>query len=172
MKRRIAPRLFALCVILGSPCFASSADRVKAMFHDIHISFGRAELSPKNFSAKLTLYKDDFLRALNTWHTGGYAGMNATDFRALELRYMTGYFRVWAGSSQLTLSTYKRTEEEASVTFELDYSLETLPPILTLDDRILFREYNDQTNVLVVKGYGQEINHVFTKGSPSFYFHP
>ncbi len=142
------------------------------MFHDIHISFGRAELAKTTFSAKLTLYKDDFLRALNNWHAGGYAGMNSEDFRALELRYLTAYFRAWSGTQQLSLTTYRRTEEEASVTFELNYALASAPTSLTIDSRLLFREYVDQTNVLVIKGFGQEISHVFTKGSPTFYFHP
>jgi len=170
MKNRIAAFALAALIVMSSLILTASSDPSLARYHDIHISFGRAELGPKIFIAKLTLYKDDFLKAINNWHVGGYGAMSTDEFRALELRYINAYFRVWGDSSRLVLTSSKRSDEESSITFELAYALAGTPQIIMLDNRILFREYSDETNVLVLKGYGKLINHVFTRSEPTFYF--
>jgi len=158
--------LLILLATLGVPSLVESS----VFRHDIHISFGRAELHDNLFEAKLTIYKDDFLKALNNWHKGGYAGMDLASFRALELRYVTSFFRVWSARDvQLELHQSIRSEEDASVTFDLIYSLAKPATSLMLDDQILFREYGDQTNVLVLRAFGKEVNHVFTKSSTTYY---
>ena len=144
------------------------------LLHDVHISFGRAELHGTSFVAKLTIYRDDFLRALENWHPGGYAGMAQDDFLQLEYRYVANYFRVWqAGGTQCRVSTSSFSEDGASLTFTLTYDLRaSRKPSLTIDNRILFREYGDQTNILVLQAFGKEVSHVFTSASTTYYFEP
>jgi hypothetical protein len=136
--------------------------------HDVHISFGKATLKSNILEAKLTIYKDDLLRALANWHAGGYAGMNSESFQQLEIRYVSNYFRVWSNSeSQLALRSFSISEQDASVTFSLDYAVTTSLTSITVDSRILFREYIDQANVHVIEAFGREENHVFTSSSPT-----
>lgn len=136
--------------------------------HDIHISFGKAAIETDRARVSITIYKDDLLRALNAWHQGGYAGMSATEFDALEARYVAAYFRLWEDREQRT-PIVTHTEDGASQTFTLEFKLGTGTHTITLDNRILLREFTDQSNVMQIAVHGETRSHVFTSSSTTYY---
>ncbi|MEP7233958.1 MAG: DUF6702 family protein [Ignavibacteriota bacterium] len=156
--------LFALCVLLFSFAGVTRA-------HDIHISYAKAELKDGVLSVKVSYYKDDFTRAVKDWYA---AGANAkSDIQAEEFEYVKNYFRVWSGNYQspITPELTARHDDGTSVIFEMKFTADTSTSLI-LDQRVLFKEYPDQMNILFIKAFSKEANHIFTVSKPTLIVKP
>jgi hypothetical protein len=162
LLRALGLLLFALCVF---PSFAHADFR-----HDIHISYGKAELRNDSLVISISLYKDDFRKALAKWHVGGVESLTSPEYAALEVRYLQAFVRAWADDNQqLQFNSVIRSEEDASLRFTFAFLAPKGMHSLVLDDRILLREYGDQMNLLDLKIFGREMNHIFTSSAMTFY---
>ena len=160
--RALSLLMFGLCVF-ASPTQAG-------LRHDIHISYGKAELRNDSLVISISLYKDDFRKALTKWHVGGVESLSGPEYAALEVRYLQAFVRAWADDNQqLQFNSVIRSEEDASLRFTFAFLAPKGMHSLVLDDRILFREYGDQMNLIDLKIFGREMNHIFTSSAMTFY---
>jgi hypothetical protein len=139
-----------------------------AAAHDIHISYSQAELKGSDLFVKVSYYKDDLTKAVRNWYQGTNANNPSVDFQSEEFQYVKNYFRVWNGdyNKQIAPLLVKVTDDGTSVIFELQFSKVEMPALI-IDQRVLFKEYNDQMNIFFIKAFGKEENHIFTPSKPT-----
>ncbi len=133
--------------------------------HDIHISYGKAKLSEKNLSVKVTFYKDDFMQALQNWRGRSLQGLSNNDFDQLKLDYLRRHFEVFINDNQqLQLSIETHNEDEQSIWFELHFQASTQINALTLKYRVLTAEFSNQMNLLTIQKTQKKKNLIFKSG--------
>ena len=167
----------ALLVVLVTGLFslgiydASIASRLR---HDIHISYGQAELVGSKLTGKFTYYKEDFNRAVGNWYNIPVESRALRVGNDLRINYLRNYFRVWMNGleQQLAVEITGHNEDESSIWFEFSVQVPEHMKFLTLDNRILFKEYSDQMNLLLVKAFSREHNYIFTSSATTFYLQP
>ena len=166
MIQRGDPKAKVLAFILA--CSFSLFALPAAQAHDIHISYSQAELKEGSLSIKVSYYKDDFTKAVKNWYQGKADKFSVEEMQAAELDYVKNYFRVWNGSytNQIMPAPVKITDDGTSIIFELDFSC-VAANTLIIDQRVLFKEYNDQMNIFFIKAFGKEENHIFTPAKPT-----
>jgi hypothetical protein len=146
----------------------------QAKAHDIHISYCQAEVKGNDLHVRVSYYKDDFTMAVKHWYKGKADNFSSQEFQAAEFEYVKNYFRVWEDpgfKQQVMPSPMKITDDGTSIIFELEFSYNSTK-FLIVDQRVLFKEYNDQMNIFFVKAFGKEINHIFTPSKPTLVLKP
>jgi len=136
----------------------------RAVAHDIHISYSQAELKGNELHIKVSYYKDDFTKAVKNWYQGRADNFTFEQFQSAEFEYVKNYFRVLANGDYKNLILPKLEEikdDGTSIIFELNFSCNSFHSII-IDQRVLFKEYNDQMNIFFIKAFGKEVNHIFT----------
>jgi len=136
--------------------------------HDIHISYSQAEMKGNELFVKVSYYKDDLTRAVKNWYQGKADSYSSQQLQDAEFDYVKNYFRVWSGDykSQVMPSLVKLSDDGTSVIFELKFSCSNANSLI-IDQRVLFKEYSDQMNIFFIKGFGKDMNHVFTPSKPT-----
>ena len=144
--------------------------REASAFHSIHISYSQAELKGNDLFVKVSYYKDDFTKAVKNWYGGKAASLSAPDFQNAEIEYLKNFFRVWSNrsyKSQVMPDVLKVTDDGTSIIFELKFSSSLFNSII-IDQRVLFKEFSDQSNIFFIKAFSKEGNHIFTPSQPTF----
>ena len=139
-------------------------------FHSIHISYASAEANGSTVHFKVSYYKDDFLKAVDNWYGGKTSSFSPETLRAAEIEYLRNYLRLWSGrqfSHQLALSSYTITEDGLSIIFETNFTSDIPITQLSIDHRVICKEYSVQTNILTLKIFGSEKNIITTQSKPS-----
>lgn len=147
--------------------------------HNIHISYCRSELGANALTGKLTCYTDDLELAVKN-ETGVTLRSLAAPERPAALRtYLQKHFSATAnsengtGGAALTLTVPSVSEDGASysIAFHFAYSPDAAGGAdirsLTIENRILLKEFKDQMNLLTVKAFGREQSFVFSSSKPN-----
>jgi hypothetical protein len=159
-------RLFIAQVLIAVIAFLQLPYTLSA--HDIHISYCNASLAKRTCSGRLTVFSDDYWKAVNA--------LNGTDVRLLEdsrrhaaiLRYVQRYFKMTANGGVAMKLTQLITGVEGSSTW-IDFSM-TSPVDITevrIENRMLLDLYSDQMNLMVVSSGAEEKNLVCSQDVPS-----
>lgn len=160
---KIASVIFILLLLTG-----------RASAHDIHISYGQAELKPDGLHVKVSYYKDDFTKAVKSWYQGKADHYSSELFRQAEFEYVKNYLRVWDDAHlahQVLPNLRNISDDGISLIFELEFS-SNHSNAMVVDQRVLFKEYSDQMNIFFIKSTAKEENHIFTPSKPTFLFKP
>ena len=139
-------------------------------FHSIHISYSKAEVSERAVHFKVSYYKDDLLKAIDTWYKGKAASLSGAALQQAETEYLKNHVRFWAGkgfSHPLTLASYTLTADGTSVIFEATYSSDIVITMLSVDHRVICEDYSDQMNILTLKAFGKDHNIISTAAKPT-----
>ncbi|MEI8133560.1 MAG: DUF6702 family protein [bacterium] len=142
--------------------------------HDIHISYAQAELKGNTLSVKVSYYKDDFSKAVKSWYQGRADHFSDEQFKDAEFEYVKNYFRVATNGDNKGIVAPKlmsRTDDGSTVVMQLEYTCAN-PSQITIDHRVLFKEYSDQMNIFFIKAFGKEENHIFTPSKPTIQIKP
>jgi len=146
----------------------------KSQAHDIHISYSQAKLKGNELHIKVSYYKDDFTKAVKSWYQGKADNFTSEQFQSAEFEYVKNYFRVLANGDYKNFILPKLEEikdDGTSIIFELNFSCEAFRSII-IDQRVLFKEYNDQMNIFFIKAFGKEENHIFTPSKTTVVIKP
>ena len=142
--------------------------------HDIHISYSQAELKGNDLFVKVSYYKDDYTKAVKNWYQGKAENLSGQEFETAEFEYLKNYFRVWANGdyAQPVLPTLiKQSDDGTSIIFEIKYTHSSFSSLI-IDERVLFKEYSEQTNIFFIKAFSKEDNHIFTPSKPTYLVKP
>jgi hypothetical protein len=138
------------------------------LFHDIHISYGSAELHGNTFSGKISYYKDDLLKAVGVWYKKDAQNLSGSETDSYEKNYFRNYFRVWEEGSQIEPITLERVEDESSVMFTFSYKISDNCRELKTDHRSIFEVYSDHINIMSFKAFGDEYNYIYKPSAPTY----
>ena len=155
--------------ILAGLLLAAPVHQVHAvhLVHAVHISYTQATWTESTITGKATYYKDDYDRAVLDW--SGKPQLSTEEAAKLRSQYFTNYFRLWLGSftKQIQASITSIEDDGSSYIFHFSFELPTGSNAVTLDNRIIAKEYRDQTNLLQITVMGRDENYVFTKSDPT-----
>ena len=134
------------------------------MAHAIHISFMQAEWNGAKLSGKVSFYKDDYNKALAEWSP------KCTMDNGLKLRYLKSYVRLWSNNSSrpIEIQITKMSEDDNSYIFEFVCAVPSGTQKVLMDNQVLFRQYRDQSNLIMLKHRGQEMNYSCSAAAPTF----
>jgi hypothetical protein len=135
--------------------------------HDIHISYCKSTLTVRSLSGRVTFYKDDFRKGLAAWSGSDPVGMTADTRRQAMLGYLLEHVRATAnGSVAMRFTRIIKGEEGSSIWFE--FSLESPVPLgrVAFENSVLFREYSDQINLVLVSTGSTEQSLELTPSEP------
>jgi hypothetical protein len=138
------------------------------LLHDIHISYGSAELHGNTFSGKISYYKDDLVKAVSTWYKKDMKDLSGSETDTYEKNYFRNYFRVWEEGSQLVPLALERTEDENSVMFTFLYKISGNCRSLKTDHRSIFEVYGDHINIMSFAAFGNEYNYIYKPSAPTY----
>ena len=144
----------------------------RANAHDIHISYSQAELKGNELFVRVSYYKDDFTKAVKNWYQGKADNFSNEQFQSAEFEYVKNYYRLWTDADlkhQVMPKLLNVSDNGTSIIFEIQFSCVETHSI-TIDQRVLFKEYNDEMNIFFIKSSGKEANHIFTPSKPTFLF--
>jgi hypothetical protein len=139
-------------------------------FHSIHISYGKVDVAATTVHVKVSYYKDDYLKSVESWYNKKSDTFSAQQIKDAELSYFKEYFRLWSASNftqQLQVASSKITDDGTSIIFEVEYSSQTPITMLTIDHRIIHKEYSDQSNIMTVNIFGTDHNVISTSAKPT-----
>ncbi|HET9135053.1 MAG TPA: DUF6702 family protein [Candidatus Kapabacteria bacterium] len=139
-------------------------------FHSIHISYGKIDVGANNIHVKVSYYKDDYLKAVSNWYSVSTEFFSEKQTREAELHYFNEYFRLWTAAGfthQLQIASSKVTEDGTSIIFEVEYSSEVPITMLTIDHRVIHKEYSDQSNIMTVHIFGADHNVISSSTKPT-----
>ena len=145
----------------------------KAIAHDIHISYSQAELKGNDLFIKVSYYKDDLTKAVKNWYQGKAESYSPQEFQSAEFEYIKNYFRVWNGdyNHPILPELIKLTDDGTSMIYELKFSASSFTSLI-IDERVLFKEFNEQMNIFFIKAFSKEENHIFTPSKPTLRIKP
>lgn len=128
--------------------------------HDIHISYCQASVENNVLKGKLTIYRDDFEKALKNW--AGNSSLSGDAHWQAKLKFLKEKFRAMENGKSLPLEISASGVDNSSIWFE--FAFKNTGPIrkLQLQNSILFKEYDDQMNIIGIKTPFKEFNHIFT----------
>jgi len=136
--------------------------------HDIHISYCRAELGERSLKGKVSYYLDDFYRAVSAWNGVDAKRLSPSDFQSAARLYLAQTFRATANGNQpLAMTIVSAGVEDANIWFQFDFRSPARIASVTVDHRALFKEFNDQMNLLLVTVSGEEENFVMNTSNPT-----
>jgi hypothetical protein len=159
------PRLQTL-LLSSLPLLALTAS-ASSPKHDVHISYCKAEVTGTTWSAKVTYYKDDFMKALRAWRGSEIAGLPAAELKRLYAGYLESHFRLMSNNAVIPWKWIFKGEDGTSIWFELRAEPATRVGSATIEHTALFKEYGDQMNLMLLKASGKEYNFIFTSSKPS-----
>jgi len=140
-----------------------------AAAHSIHISYCKANATATCFSGKVTYYKDDFFMALRNWKSGNIAGLSNDDWTNAKKQFLQSQLRATDdNSTALVLSITASGEDESSIWFEFQFTSSAPLHTLTVTETMLFKEYMDQTNIMMIHTDAKDLNHVFTPSDNTY----
>ncbi len=139
-------------------------------FHSIHISYAKAEVLDRVVHIKISYYKDDLLKATDSWYKGKAGALTGSALEQAEANYIKEHVRFWSGKGfthQLTATTFTLSEDGSSVIFDATYTSDIPIVILSVDDRVICEDYSDQMNILTLKAFGKDHNIISTASKPT-----
>jgi hypothetical protein len=128
--------------------------------HDVHISYCQATLDGNILKGKVTYYRDDFEKALMNW-TGNKKLPGDAHWQA-KVKFLKEKFRATSEGKQITLEITGSGVHDSSIWF--DFAFKSPEPItkLNIEHTTLFKEYNDQMNLIGIKTGTKEFSHICT----------
>ena len=153
-------RAIALALLLPALTTAAPA-------HDVHISYCRAELTPTTLSGKVTIYRDDFARALLNWKGAELWRMSGVAMLQTVSAFLAAHLTASANGTALPLTVTGAGSDGTSIWFAFSFTSRAPIGSLMVGNSILFREYGDQMNLLLVRAPGREHNFIFTPSKPT-----
>ena len=135
--------------------------------HDVHISYCKSQATASGLSARVTYYRDDFMKALRAWHGGEVAGLQAAELRGIYAGYLESHFRLMSGGGVIPWTWIFKGEDGTSIWFELRAEAASKLGSAVIEHTALFKEYGDQMNLMLLKASGKEYNFIFTSSKPS-----
>jgi hypothetical protein len=154
------PRRAIAAILLFALTTASTA-------HDVHISYCRSELTPTILSGRVTIYRDDFARALLNWKGAELRRLSGIAMLQAVNAFLAAHLTTSANGAPLPLAVASAGSDNTSIWFDFSFTSRTPIGSLTIGNAILFREYNDQMNLLLVRAPGHEHNFIFTSSKPT-----
>ena len=153
---------FVVCVIVFAACSIVLA-------HSIHISYCNATATPTEFSGKASYYKDDFFLALKNWKGGNVNGLTDDDWNKLKYDYLSEKLRAISdNTAPLKLTIESSGEDVSEIWFQFRFTTQTSMHSLNVSQSILFREYSDQSNIMMIQTATKQYNHVFVPSDSTF----
>lgn len=167
MKKFLVSLFLVFLFLFGSRNVVSA---MASEFHAIHISYTQAEWTGNTLAGKVSYYKDDYLKAVGEWAKKDLAALSSKERSWWCEQYLKAYFRAWSGDFQhpLDLHIDQLQEDEASYIFNFSYAVPAASRSIILDNRVIQQQFSDQTNLILVKAFGETYNHSSTTGSPTF----
>lgn len=144
-------------------------------FHSIHISYGKAEVTDRTVHIKVSYYKDDYMKAVDQWYGNKLSTFTAQQVNDAQIGYFKNFFRLWSGEKfthPLAIVNYQLNDDATSVIFEATFTSDIPISLLTVDHRSMLKEYNDQSNILSLHGFGKEYNVISTASKPTTIIDP
>lgn len=136
--------------------------------HDIHISYCSATLGDRSLNGKVSYYLDDFYRAVTEWNGTDVRRLPQGEFQALARQYLSQTFRATAnGSQHLPMTIASMGVDGSNIWFQFNFNSSSRIVSLLVDHRALFKQFNDQMNLLLVKVSGDDQNFVLNSSNPS-----
>jgi len=136
------------------------------LIHDIHISFGKAEIFSTHVSGKINFYKDDFMKALKKLNDGSLNGLNDKEYDKLKYRYLSRFFTVQVNENDyLKLIITDNREDNSSIWFSFRFTSEKHIDDITIVCTALFEIYNDQMNMFLFSIENREQSKIFKKSN-------
>ncbi len=139
-------------------------------FHSVHISYANATIYADSVHIKVSYYKDDFTKAVDNWFEGKTKSFTPDQMKDAEAKYFKEYCRMWSGQNfthPLLQSSCSRTDDATSLIFEAGYRSDIPIKQLTIDHRVICKEYNDQMNIMTITGIGDTRNIIFSQSKPT-----
>ncbi len=128
--------------------------------HDIHISYCQATIEKNVLKGKLTYYRDDFEKALKNW--AGNKQLSGDANWQAKLKFLKEKFRATNNSKSIPITIINSGVDNSSIWFEFSFTADAPIVKLDMENSILFKEYNDQMNLIGIKTPNKEFSHIFT----------
>jgi len=140
--------------------------------HNIHISYCKATAAPEMFTGKVTYYKDDFFLALKNWRgsdSNAGSSLSNNDWTRLKLSFMQEKLRAVAdGSLPIALAIDSTGEDASSIWFYFRFAPPQPMHTIIITHTLLFGEYMDQTNIMMIHTDAKDCSHVFVPSDSTY----
>lgn len=153
-------KFFLVLFLASAPC--------SALAHDFHMSYCKSELTSGSFIGQVSYYKDDLLLALKKWSGKEVQGLAKDQFDKLVVDYLRTAFRARVNDSRpLTLDIAGCEEDAGSILVHFRFLSGVSIQSITIEHTVLFSEFKDQMNLMVIKTRYKEFNQIFERSAPS-----
>lgn len=157
---KVFKRLVAIfCAIITFSYVSISA-------HDVHISYCQATIEKNVLKGKVTYYRDDFEKALMNW--AGNKPLTGNEHWQAKLKFLKEQFRATANDKYVPINITGSGIDETSIWFDFTFTAEAPITIVNIEHTTLFKEYNDQMNLIGIKTANKEFSHIFTPSKKTF----
>ncbi len=135
--------------------------------HDVHISYCKAELTGRTLTGTVTIYRDDFIKALRNWKGIELHTLAGSAMLGAVTEFLDGHLSATADGRRLPLMIISTGTDNASMRFTFSYTSASPIGSMTFSNTILFAEYGDQMNLMAVKTPKRDYNFIFTPSKPN-----
>jgi len=137
--------------------------------HNIHISYCKATAAPDVFTGKVTYYKDDFFLALRNWRGGALQATSNDDWSRLKLSFLQEKLHAIAdGSLPVPINVDSSGEDASSIWFYFRFAPSHPMHTIAIIHTLLFKEYMDQTNIMMIHANSADCSHVFVSSDSTY----
>ncbi len=132
--------------------------------HDIHVSVAEITVEEDNsMDISLRIFFDDLLLACGL-EPGEPIPKNYSSSDELIAAYVNQHFKLYEGDTQLKLNYVESYSDNMAIWIELNADVSDKPMAeLTIENTILLKEFDDQLNILNMKGEQKTHSVSFTK---------
>lgn len=153
--------LLILLPLLGLPVQEGVGSSVRALPHDLHVSYGNLGVEGSLAILQLRIFKDDLEDALGRISGNDALLMEVSpEMDALFLEYLREHFILEVGGEALSPiiagSGYDELDREPVWTYQIRYDAPALIHAARITNTILFEVFDDQRNVVRVVKFPEE----------------
>jgi len=135
--------------------------------HDVHISYCKADMTGRTLTGTVTIYRDDFIKALRNWKGIELHTLAGGAMLAAVTEFLDRHLAATADGRRLPLTIVSTGTDNASMRFTFSYTSASPIVSMTFSNTILFTEYGDQMNLMAVKTPKRDYNFIFTPSKPN-----